>query len=193
MHRLCLRTNALSFALKPSRSLTSAMPQSTLRSSWQSRSRIRTYSTSGDAERRDLLKKHGPPISIVGAAGEAATALFVRASMDKAQERVEASVRKLLDQLRADKELRSLLRSSNDPGSALTQENVDKLAGILQKNLGLDEATTEFFGNDQKFLQLLEQFLILCFPHNSSFRFCSSAFSFVLSVVSLMRGRLAGF
>jgi len=81
----------------------------------------------------------------VGVAGEAATALFVRASMDKAHERVEASVKKLLEQLRADKELRTLFRNSSDPGSALTQENVDKLAGVLQKNLGLDEATTEFF------------------------------------------------
>jgi hypothetical protein len=108
------------------------------------------YAVSADAERRDLLKKFGPPISIVGAAGEAATALFVRANMDKMQDSVESSVKKLLEQLRADKDLRAYFRSSGDAGSEFTQEQVDKLSDVLQKNLGLDEVTTEFFGKSEQ-------------------------------------------
>ncbi len=105
------------------------------------------YSSQSEAERREVLKKYGPPMAIIGAAGDAATALYVRASMEKVHDRVEMSVKKLIDQFRADKDLALLVRSSNAAGAAMTSEQVDRLAGALQKDLGLDEVTTEFFGN----------------------------------------------
>jgi len=95
-------------------------------------------------QRQELLQKYGPPITVEGPAGAAATALYVRAGMDNAHSQVETSVQKLLEEIRNNDSLRTLLRNSASHSAALTVQQVQKLATELQRELGLDAVTTEF-------------------------------------------------